>query len=101
MTKPQPTYKAISVPDVHKKFHHWTSWPKDELYYDEDSCAYICPCGTCNAPILLPISTKHDPGTAWGFSVANDLPTLTPSVWSHGQCDSHYFMKDGQIQWCN
>jgi len=60
--------------------------------------AMDCPCG-CRAKIqlsLLPndkpkwVVTKHRNGTV----------SLHPSVWRTVDCKSHFWFKNGRIQWC-
>ena len=62
------------------------------------AAAMLCPCG-CNETIelnLLPqvrprwTVHQHDDGTA----------TLMPSVWRQKGCQSHFFLRHGQIEWC-
>ena len=56
--------------------------------------AHICPCG-CGTKIVTPISQCE-----WSLSVKNGKPTLDPSIgnWQI-PCKSHYWIKNGQIEW--
>lgn len=62
--------------------------------------AYRCPCG-CDGVIVLPVAAQNK-GGCWGYSIdAQGQPTLTPSVSQIGYpCKSHYFIREGKVQWC-
>lgn len=60
--------------------------------------AYLaCPCG-CNAPIMLSLSkTKHP---RWEVQLDwLERPTVQPSVWQTTGCYSHFWIKQGRIEW--
>jgi len=60
---------------------------------------FKCPCG-CGALIMLSLSTERRPNwrvdTDWF-----DRPTVRPSVWQTDGCFSHFFIKQGHIDWCH
>ena len=60
--------------------------------------AYLrCPC-RCGAMIMLSLAANRRP--RWRVTTDwFDRPTLTPSVWQTGGCCSHFFMRDGRIDW--
>lgn len=98
----KPTYIAKRVENL---VDHFGKWEQGVLLYDDTQAGFICPCGCLN-PVVLRIG----PGNAfcqgsdsycWSFAVNDDRPTLSPSVHQTGYvCKSHYFLRDGQIQWC-
>lgn len=56
--------------------------------------AHLCPCG-CRTKIVTPLGPCE-----WSLSVKKRKPTLYPSVgnWQI-PCRSHYWIKNGQIEW--
>ena len=58
------------------------------------SAAHLCACG-CGAEVVTPIRKG-----AWRFEFDGDSVTLHPSIGSGNlQCQSHYFIRDGVVQW--
>jgi Family of unknown function (DUF6527) len=55
---------------------------------------HMCPCG-CGNKIITPIGP-----TDWSLTIKKSKPTLYPSIgnWQI-PCRSHYWIKDGSIQW--
>lgn len=69
---------------VYKGVLHWT--------------LFKCPCG-CGDVISLPMSHPHNP--FWTLHIgATGKPSLSPSVWRNKGCMSHFWVRDGQIDWC-
>lgn len=67
---------------------------KDKLYW----AFFECPCG-CNEVITLPLKEEQNPN--WTFNASeNNRPTLHPSVWRNKGCQSHFWVKDGIVKWC-
>jgi len=57
----------------------------------------ICPCG-CNDKIVLPVNDSTSP--RWGLRISNqNIPTLHPSVWRSKRCKSHFFLRNGKVEW--
>ncbi|VAW79036.1 hypothetical protein MNBD_GAMMA12-354 [hydrothermal vent metagenome] len=57
-----------------------------------------CPCG-CKDKIVLPLNDSTKPH--WSLIItANNTPSLSPSVWRSKGCKSHFFLKQGKIDWC-
>ena len=56
--------------------------------------AHKCPCG-CGTKVILPLGPCE-----WSIAERNGKPTLHPSVgnWQI-PCKSHYWIKNGQIEW--
>lgn len=58
-----------------------------------------CPCG-CKQVIELMVIPEVRP--RWDLKVdATDRPTLHPSVWLQHGCRSHFWLRDGRVQWCD
>jgi Family of unknown function (DUF6527) len=66
----------------------------------EDWCVgFKCPCGCGRNIELLVIDEAHP---RWDISVdGQKRPTLHPSVWLNTGCRSHFWIKNGRIQWCD
>jgi hypothetical protein len=67
---------------------------------DEDWCVGMrCPCG-CGQTIELLVILEAAP--RWDFSVDNKgRPSLSPSVWLQKGCHSHFWLKNGRVEWCD
>lgn len=58
----------------------------------------ICPCG-CRE--LITLNLLPDAAPCWEIKVHPDgTPTIRPSVWRTVGCRSHFFVRQGQIDWC-
>jgi len=64
----------------------------------EDWCVGMqCPCG-CGRIIELLVIDEAQP--RWDYSVnASGQPSLHPSVWLNNGCCSHFWLRNGRIQW--
>jgi hypothetical protein len=64
----------------------------------EDWCIGLkCPCG-CGRTIELLVIEEANP--RWDYKVdENGLPTLYPSIWLKTGCKSHFWIKNGRINW--
>jgi len=61
------------------------------------SAALLCPCD-CGEVIQL--SLLPDDSPSWTVNFDRDgLPTLSPSVWRTKGCRSHFFLRNGRIDW--
>lgn len=61
---------------------------------------FNCPCG-CKQYVILPVTKNEQPN--WEALIARNMKstiTLMPSVHQVGGCGSHYFIRDGKVQWC-
>lgn len=66
----------------------------DELW----AAAFICPCG-CGERIELALLPEVKPH--WKLkSDSPKAPTLHPSVWRKMGCKSHFWVRQGKVQWC-
>ncbi len=58
-----------------------------------------CPCGCGKIIELLLI---HEASPRWDLIVdVNGLPSLKPSVWLKNGCRSHFWLRHGQVHWCD
>jgi Family of unknown function (DUF6527) len=66
----------------------------------EDWCVgFRCPCG-CGQVIELLVIPEAKP--RWDLRVdANGAPTLVPSVWLQRGCRSHFWLRNGRVEWCD
>lgn len=61
--------------------------------------AMLCPCG-CSATLHMSLMPEGRP--MWYLKEHNDRTiTLHPSVWRKKECQSHFFLRRGLIEWCN
>lgn len=59
--------------------------------------AFKCPCG-CNENILLNLLKDAKP--QWRFRInKNDMIDINPSIWRKIGCKSHFFVKNGMVEW--
>lgn len=62
------------------------------------AAAMVCPCG-CKDRIELNLLKTAKP--CWTALVNPDgTATLEPSVWRQKGCGSHFFLRNGLIEWC-
>lgn len=56
-----------------------------------------CRCGTRVEVLVDPLAAPH-----WTVIVdSRNRPTLNPSVWLDGGCRSHFWLREGRIEWCD
>ena len=59
--------------------------------------AHLC-CPKCNEHIQLPLAGKQ----RWKLKI--DIlrrPTLSPSIWETRGCGAHFFIRKGEVVWCD
>ena len=62
------------------------------------SAGLTCPCG-CGRRLEIMLLKGVKP--RWDLSInAQGLPSLHPSVWVADGCRSHFWLRDGKIDWC-
>lgn len=67
---------------------------KENLYWT----IFRCPCG-CDEVISLAMKPPHKP--RWSLEVGRESkPTLFPSVWRNAGCMSHFWVRNGRVEWC-
>jgi len=58
---------------------------------------HLCACG-CGLQTVTPINPPY----GWVYIETNRLPTLSPSIGNFRYpCKSHYFVRNGTIDWCS
>ncbi|MDR6453439.1 DUF6527 family protein [Variovorax paradoxus] len=65
----------------------------------EDWCVGLrCPCG-CGRVIELLVVPEASP--RWNITTDSaGRPTLHPSIWLKDGCRSHFWLRNGKVQWC-
>ncbi|MFD2319333.1 MULTISPECIES: DUF6527 family protein [Delftia] len=57
-----------------------------------------CPCG-CSRSLELLLIPEARP--RWELTVdAQGRPSLHPSIWLKDGCKSHFWIKEGKVEWC-
>ncbi|WP_416234146.1 DUF6527 family protein [Marinobacter sp. JSM 1782161] len=77
--------------------------PKGRIVLLEDdgfyAVAFLCPCG-CGESIELMVMDGVNP--RWSIEIdKRGKPTLSPSIWRTAGCRSHFWVRHGQVVWCN
>jgi hypothetical protein len=57
----------------------------------------LCP---CDCGETLSLNALPDDFPRWSLDVRDGVPSIRPSVWRHAGCQSHFFVRNGQIEWC-
>lgn len=57
----------------------------------------ICPCGCAQ---LLYMNLMEDYNPYWKYKIHGKTISLSPSVNRIVGCKSHFFLKNGKIEWC-
>lgn len=59
-----------------------------------------CPCG-CGSELGMIVGRPVVNAQVWALTLdAEGTPTLTPSVSHRVGCKSHFFLRNGRIDWC-
>lgn len=70
---------------------------EDDGYAEQ--AAMLCPCG-CGQVLHMNLLTDERP--CWKAVVHEDgTLTLHPSVWRKVGCKSHFWLREGKVQWCD
>lgn len=92
-----PLYRAQRIedlPDIFKPLTVYLVGEDDHLW----AAALICPCG-CGERIELNLLPQARP--CWSVERhPGGTVTLMPSVWRQKGCKSHFFVRNGRIDWC-
>lgn len=94
--KPAP-YKVEHVAELPDKLQDRRLYVIGDL--EPWSVAMLCPCG-CRSVIQLSLLKTDSPRWRLSFD-RKRLPTLAPSVHRTRDCRSHFFLRAGQIDWCD
>ena|ERR1035437_5337306 len=67
-----------------------------KVYFCKDYAmsVHLCPCG-CGEPVHLHFKEYNVTGICWGLKDN----TFTPSILKSFGCKSHYWIKNGLVQW--
>ena len=61
---------------------------------------FRCPCG-CEHDMHIPVGPDW-PQPRWDMTIGGDKRvTLSPSLRRTSGCKSHFFMRNGEIEWCS
>jgi len=60
---------------------------------------FQCPCN-CGEVVTLSLQRQHRPH--WSVSrTRSNRATLYPSIWRDQGCFSHFWLRDGRVNWCD
>lgn len=89
-------YKYQFVDDVPDRMRSGTVYlVGNQGYYWQT--VMICPCG-CQQILYMNLIDDYDP--YWKFNIQGKTISLSPSVNRLVGCKSHFFLKNGKIEWC-
>jgi hypothetical protein len=93
-----PPYRTIIVQEkLPPKLRRRAIYVVEEDGYREQA-AMLCPCG-CRR--ILHMNLLPDERPCWKLTEhADGTASLFPSVWRQKDCGSHFWFRDGRIQWC-
>jgi hypothetical protein len=91
-----PLYRLLRVEDLPDQPEERTLYLAGEEGF-EWGAAMVCPCG-CKETIQFNLLREVRP--RWTIHLAEDGVSLAPSVWRSQGCHSHFFLRHGQIEWC-
>lgn len=88
-------YKLVVLSDLPNRLKNDVLYVVEEDGFQEQA-AMICPCG-CGQ--VLHMNLLDDERPCWEVTVNADLtPSLHPSVWRQVGCKSHFWFKNGKVQ---
>ena len=94
-SRQQKVYKFMVLAELPKKLRDDVLYVVEEDGFQEQA-AMICPCG-CGQ--VLHMNLLDDERPCWKVTVdANHVPSLHPSVWRQVGCKSHFWFKNGKVQ---
>src|SRR5262245_42213742 len=95
-TRPARRLRVCDVAELPEKLNEGVLYVAGENGY-RWFAAMVCPCG-CGETIYLNLLSGQRP--CWELSIhADDSVTISPSIWRTKGCQSHFFVRRGQIQW--
>jgi len=66
---------------------------------EEWSVGLRCPCG-CGDSLEMPLLEVVKPN--WTLAIdSRGRPSLHPSIWRTAGCQSHFWVRDGRVVWCD
>jgi hypothetical protein len=95
LIRPYKTYVVTGC--LPKKLKKRTLYIVEEDGFEEQA-AMLCPCG-CGR--ILHMNLLPDERPCWHVTHhRNGTASLHPSVWRKKDCGSHFWFRDGRVQWC-
>lgn len=92
-----PKFRFEMVADLPVQIPEWKIFiMADGIYLD--SLAFKCPCG-CNTTIFLNLLSDAKPRWKYRITKKGNI-SISPSVWRKVGCKSHFFIREGRIDWC-
>ena len=92
----RPVYRVRRVSDLPDRLENGDVYVIGDGEYDW-SAAMLCPCGCGN---VLEMNLLSDAKPVWSITVGPDQSvTLHPSVWKKTGCRSHFFLRNGKVNW--
>ena len=89
-------YRLSIVDDIPDDIEKFTLYLVKTSGFDH-LAVFHCPC-ECGDSIILNLLGDESP--SWALIISGkDLPSLTPSVFRQTGCRSHFFMRNGEIEW--
>ncbi len=93
--KPYRSVRVEEMPDTVKPLTVYLCGEGEYLW----AAAMLCPCG-CKEVIQLNLLKTVRP--RWSAQEHKDgSVTLRPSIWRQKGCRSHFFVRNGRIDWCH
>ena len=94
----RPAYRVEVVEDLPARLRG------DVLYVVAEGghplhASMACPRGRCSTVLNMNLAPDETPRWSIGVS-AKGAPTLAPSVWRRGDCGCHFFLRQGELEWC-
>nr|WP_280948645.1 DUF6527 family protein [Methyloligella halotolerans] len=93
-----PPYRTIVVEErLPHRLRRRTLYLVQEDGFEEQA-AMLCPCG-CHK--VLHMNLLPDDRPCWRVTHhADGTATLHPSIWRKKDCGSHFWFRQGRVQWC-
>jgi hypothetical protein len=94
-----PPYQTeIAHEHLPKRLRKRTLYVLEDDGYREQA-AMLCPCG-CKR--ILHMNLLPDDRPCWRLTTHQDgTATLHPSVWRQKDCGSHFWFRNGYVEWCS
>ena len=94
-----PRYHAVIVQDaLPDRLRRGLVYLVEDDGYREQA-VMLCPCG-CTQTLHMNLLMDERP--CWKASIHDDgTVTLHPSVWRKVGCKSHFWLRRGNVQWCD
>lgn len=94
-----PRYRAMTVQEMlPEQLRKGFIYILEEDGYREQA-AMLCPCG-CRQ--VLHMNLLEDERPCWETVIHEDgTVSLHPSIWRKVGCKSHFWLRQGQVRWCD